>query len=201
MRVRVPVSVQMIIEVNKYHDELPICVLGAVDTERGREIEEEMREWLVPNYHLWVVRHDGSQFEQPALRFAQMMSIEMERPVLYLHTKGAFNRQDLSDEVRKMWRHEFTENKDLYFGLVNRPYAVVACPFTGDDKTTWYNGFVANHRAYNEIPAIEPNTNRMVFERLFVKQRLQVIGVVRNDFHRRKGKIDEKFLSTWKILK
>lgn len=180
--------------------QLPYCVLGVADTERGREIEQEMREWLEPNYNLIEVWHDGSLFEQPALRYMQDLCIKTMRPCLYLHTKGAYNRPEISAMVRDMWRHEFTRYKDVYFGLVNRPYAVVACPTTGSDKTTWHNGFVANWRAMADHPLIEPNANRMKFERLFIGSTTQVIGVIRNDIHREQGHVDEKTREYWNLI-
>ena len=179
----------------------PLCVFGVADTEAGRSIEKEMREWLEPNYHLIEVWHDGSLFEQPALRYMQDLVKETGKPCLYIHSKGAYRRPELSADIRQMWKHEFTVNRDLYFGLVNRPYAVVACPATGSDKTTWYNGFVANKRAMSEIPPIEPNTNRFVFERLFIGQRPQVIGVMRNDLHREQKLIHEKTYAAWNQIK
>ena len=177
--------------------EKPLCVLGVVDSERGRAIRDEMLAWLEQSYDVLCVHHDGSEFEYPALRYAQSMSKSTNRPVLYLHTKGAFNRAELSEEVRRMWKHEFGARSHIYWELVNRPYAVVACPFTGSDKTTWYNGFIANTRAWSEIPPIGSPSNRMKAERLFIGQRPQVIGVVRNDMHRNEGHIDSKARQAW----
>lgn len=174
-----------------------LCVLGVVDNERGQAIKKEMLAWLDPLYDVNLVIHDGSHFEYPALQYAQALSIEEDKPVLYLHTKGAFNRAELSEEVREMWKHEFGGRRDIYFGLVNRPFAVVACPFTGSDKTTWYNGFVANAKAWSEIPPIGSPSNRMKAERLFIGQKPQVIGVVRNDMHRNESDIDRKARNAW----
>ena len=178
-----------------------LCVLGVVRNASGIDIAEEMLEWLTPLYDVHVVHHDGTKFEYPALSYAQELATDTGLPVLYLHTKGAFNRPELSRDVREMWRHEFTEKRDVYFGLVARPFAAVACPFTGSDKTTWYNGFVANCRAFAEIPAIAPSTNRMKYERLFIGQSPQVIGVLRNDIHRENGHVDERFEEYWKLIK
>ena len=130
----------------------------------------------------------------------QDLCLKTDLPCLYLHTKGAFNRQEFSKEIRNMWKHEFGENKDLYFKLVDRPYAVVACPFTGHDKTTWYNGFVTNAQAMREIPQITPG-DRMKFERLFINQKPQVLGTIRNDVHRELGHIDRKCKSAWNLIK
>ncbi|MBR2266614.1 MAG: hypothetical protein IJ882_08175 [Paludibacteraceae bacterium] len=159
-----------------------------------------MRAWLLPNYHVIEVQHDGSLFEQPALRYMQDYCKETGRPCLYIHTKGAYNRMEFSVQVRRMWRGEFTTKRDVYFGLVDRPFAAVACPVTGSDKTTWYNAFVANARAMAEIPEITPSSNRMKFERLFIKQTPQVYGVLRNDGHRELGGIDNKLLETLTLL-
>lgn len=178
----------------------PYCIFGVADTELGREIEKEMRSWLEPNYNLIEIWHDGSQFEYPALKYLQDFCKETGKPCLYIHTKGAYNRQEWSKTIRDMWKYEFTINKDLYFELVNRPFAVVACPATGSDKTTWYNGWVTNAKAMLEIPEITPSTNRMKYERLFIGQKPQVIGVIRNDFHRELGHTDHKMEQTLKLM-
>lgn len=163
---------------------LPLCVLGVVCNDRGLEIEKEMRAWLEPHFRLYEVLHDGTRYEQPALRYMQALCVEEQEPCLYLHTKGAFNHHSDTESVRKMWQREFTERIRLYFDLVNRPFASVACPFTGSDKTTWFNGFVANEQAMADIPPIEPNENRKVFERLFRGTDVNVIGVIRSDIER-----------------
>lgn len=175
----------------------PLCVIGIVNNERGLKIAEEMLDWLNPIYEVHKVYHDGSKFEQPALRYLQDLCIKEHRPCLYLHTKGAYNRSEFSQQVRQIWKHEFTKHWQTYFDLVDRPYAVVSCPFTGSDKTTWYNGFVVNWQAMQDHPTINPNKNRFKFEKLFVDSRTQVIGVVRNDFHRELGHTDRKTLETW----
>lgn len=176
-----------------------ICVFGIVNNEFGLKIAQEMLEWLEPIYEIHKIYHDGSQFEYPALKYLQELCIKTKQPCLYIHTKGAFNRPELSQTVRDMWKKEFSKNYETYFKLVDRPFAAVACPFTGSDKTTWYNGFVTNAKAMEEIPEITPG-NRMKFERLFIGQKPQVFGVIRNDFHRELGHIDEKFNSTWKLI-
>lgn len=175
----------------------PYCVFGVADTEDGRKIEQEMKEWLLPNYNLIEIWHDGSQFEYPALKYMQELVLQTGLPCLYVHTKGAYNRTQMSKEIRNMWKYEFTVKKDLYFGLVDRPYAVVACPTVGSDKTTWYNGFVVNEKAMREIGTIKPSKNRYKFERLFIGTKPQVIGVLRNDLNRDLSHIDIKTHNAW----
>lgn len=159
-------------------------MFGVVTNEKGMKIREEMLPWLLSSYNVTEIQHDGSLFEQPALRYMQDFCKEKKVPCLYIHTKGAYNQRPETQEVRDMWKHEFTKNRDLYFALVDRPYPCVSTPFTGSDKTTWYNGFVANWQAMDWHPVINPNTNRMKFERLFRLSSVNVVGVVRTDIER-----------------
>ncbi|MCQ2310173.1 MAG: hypothetical protein MJZ64_00260 [Paludibacteraceae bacterium] len=175
----------------------PLCVFGALDTDNGRAIADEMLQWLVPHYEVHVVWHDGSQFEQPALRYMQDLCKERNVPCLYLHTKGAWNSTRMDNvRIRAFWKKEFTERQEEYFDAVDCARPSVACPFTGDDGTTWYNAFVVNAAAMRVHPEIRPNANRMKFERLFVKRNeVRVCGMVSNAIHREKGDIDKKILA------
>ena len=178
-----------------------LCVFGIVKNDKGNKIASEMMNWLLPLYDVMAVYHDGSMFEYPALRKMQEICIKEQRPCLYLHTKGAFNTHTDTNMVRAMWKYEFTERKDLYFELVNRPWATVACPFTCSDKTTWFNGFVANWQAMATLPKIEPNANRKKFERLFRGTDVNVIGVLRSDVERGiPGHITKVCMQTMKQL-
>lgn len=71
-----------------------LCVFGVLNSEIGREIQNEMLEWLLPEYDVWCViqPEPGSLFEYPALRFAQwlMQKQGCQEYLLYVHTKGAF---------------------------------------------------------------------------------------------------------------
>lgn len=169
--------------IKKYNmqSDCPYCVLGVADTEAGRCIEDEMRAWLEPRYRLIEIWHDGSLFEQPALRYMQDLCKETGEPCLYLHTRGAYNfHPSTTLRTRRMWRAQFGKERDKYFGLVNVPEPTAACPFTGSEKYTWYNGFVANAEAMRSIPAIEPSEDRMTFERIFRGSEVNVIGVFLN---------------------
>lgn len=167
----------------------PLCVFGALDTERGRAIAEEMLQWLVPHYEVHVVWHDGSLFEQPALRYMQDLCKKRNVPCLYLHTKGAWNFSPDNEHIRNFWKHEFTERQAEYFDAVDCERPSVACPFAGDDGTTWLNGFVVNAAAMRVHPTINPNDNRWKFERLFKdRAEVRVCGLVSNAIHRKAGK-------------
>lgn len=159
-------------------DPKPLCVLGVLDTPKGNEIKDKMLEWLRPIYEVCVVYHDGTAFEYPALRFMQSLLMRENRPCLYIHTRGAVNRWNTTDATHRMWREQFGTNFGTYFSLVNVDYPAVACPFSGSDKKTWYNGFVANQKAMAEIGTITPHEDRMYFENMFANTAVNVKGVL-----------------------
>ena len=80
-----------------------------------------------------------------------------------------------------MWEHEFGQFRAKYFNIVRTDKPTAACPFTGANKHTWYNGFVANAAAFAAIPEIVPNADRMVFERIFKGSDVNVVGTIFNN--------------------
>ena len=157
----------------------PYCVLGAAQTEEGKKIERAMIEWLSPCYDLYVVEHDGRDFEYPAIKFAKEIMTEKNAPCLYLHTKGAYYKHGCTLRVRRMWRYEFCENQDAYFKAVDVDHAAVATPYTGECKVTWFNGWVANPQAFKEMH-FEKTRNRFFYEyNMFTD--VDVIGIRMND--------------------
>lgn len=158
----------------------PACVLGIVNNTAGLQISEQMIQWLEPIYNIIKVYHDGDKYEYPALKKVQEIVIETKSPVLYLHTRGAFNIHKTTKPTHKMWKDQFGYNWNKYFELVNTDIPTVACPFTGNKKITWYNGFVANYGAMKNIPTIEMFKDRMKYERLFTDTNVEVIGVLTN---------------------
>lgn len=159
----------------------PFCVCGCMNNEAGQRIAFEMEDWLINHYHLIQVWHDGRLFEQPALHYAQQLCIETGKPCLYIHTRGAFNRWNTTKPTHRMWRHEFGDLSELYFRIVDTDEPVAACPFTGEGKETFYNGFVFNAAAMRAIPEIQPNADRMVFEYIFKGSPVKVYGTIFND--------------------
>ena len=145
----------------------PLCVLGCVDTPEGNRIADELRAWLRWYYDVHEIWHDGTLYEQPALRYAQDLARLTGQPVLYLHTKGAYNHVTRSRLIRKLWRKEFVQSRERYMNAIIGDAPAVACPFTGRDRFTRYNGFIANAAAWAAIPPIEPNADRAVFEWLW----------------------------------
>lgn len=149
-----------------YQDK-PLCVFGAVENEKGREIADEMLAWLAPLYNVHAVWHDGRMAEYHALRYAQELACKTGLPLLYVHTKGAFNKPERSAKIRMLWWQHFGHDLAHYFAQADTEKPLVLCPFTGPDRIHRYNGFVANAAAWRAIPTIQPNENRMVFEHLW----------------------------------
>lgn len=160
----------------------PICVLGCIDTPTGHAIADELLGWLKWYYTVFEVWHDGTQYEYPALHTAQAIAKATGLPVLYLHTKGACNHGERSRLIRKMWRKEFVLRKDYYLDLVRNELPVVATQFTGADRFTRYNGFIANAAAWSAIPEIQPNADRSVYEVLWRDEpHTAIVGTIFND--------------------
>lgn len=164
--------------------EKPLCVFGVVDNERGREIAKEMLQWLIPNYNLHVVLHDGTEFEFPALHYMQSLCAQLNQPCLYIHSRGAFNKWKTTVPTRKMWKHEFVDLQENYFRLVDTEEPTAACPFTGSGKHTFYNGFVVNAAAMATIPELKPSEDRMVYECIFGGSDVKVYGTILNNVER-----------------
>lgn len=160
----------------------PLCVLGAVDSVAGRAIAREMLLWLREKYCVHIVWHDGTTFEYPALSYMQILCQRTHKPCLYLHTKGAYNKPVRSYHIRQMWKEEFGDGRDRYQSLVSTEEPTVVCQFTGADRLTRYNGFIANCAAMRAIPTILPDPNRLVYEQLFrYQEEVRIIGTVYED--------------------
>lgn len=178
-------------------------VLGVLLSERGKSIKQEILDNLP--MHSWSCIEQempGKYAEYPALKHAIKVAIEMNEPVLYLHTKGAYNEipkisgkisfhtfmpsganlKDWQPSVRKMWYHEFGENIDKYLETVNENKPIVACPYTGSGKATWQNGFIMNPLAAKELQKVfHFTTNRYWYEVMFGEcKNVEVKGIISN---------------------
>lgn len=184
-----------------------ICVLGVLKTERGLKIKEEILNNLNMHNFLCIEQEPpGEMFEYPALNYAIKAAIDTNSPVLYLHTKGAFNsvpyqstengrktifdfmpkdasKEDWQKSVRKMWYNEFGKNVQKYLNAINENKPIVACPYSGPGKVTWQNGFIMNPLAAKELSKIfKFTTNRYWYEVMFNRlKNVEVKGIIRND--------------------
>lgn len=148
-------------------DGRPICVLGILDTKKGVEIANAMERWLCRVYDVHEVLHDGTQFELPALKEAQRVSMETGKPVLYLHTRGAVNTWDTTEQTHRMWRYVFGYNR--YCATIMNEYtcACVVAPFIDNNGTHRYNGFVANTEAWKLANIPDHVEDRHEYEHLW----------------------------------
>lgn len=126
----------------------PYCVLGVLKTKEGLAIKSEMMQWLTKTYNVITVEQDspGELFEHPAITTAASLSVALNQPVLYLHTKGAANINQVQPVVRKMWQNEFSDPYK-YLVIATGPRPVIVAPEVSTDKCTWFNGFVLNPEA------------------------------------------------------
>ena len=160
-----------------------LCVFGILSSERGTLIARQMLEWLKKEYDVWTVTQElpGSLFEYPAIRVMQWLLTEYESTktsCLYLHTKGAALNKQHQGNVRKMWKQQFTTNKEKYFIESEQP--VVRTPYIGPNNETWFNGFVANKAAISLIDLKKPNSNRHIYQKLWKNYKNIVKPVVTN---------------------
>ena len=117
-----------------------------------------MPDQLLPGYDVYYVyqKYPGIFYEYPALRFAQWISLNYNIPIiLYLHTKGVFNRQIYQDNVRSVWKHEFTEPRNnIYINVLSHNISDISLPFR-IKVNTWFNGLFISNRAFNLINEIK----------------------------------------------
>ena len=164
-----------------------ICVFGCLLTDAGKQIKKEMLSWILPKYDCVVVNQDppGDLFEFPALKMAQKISIEYNKPVLYLHTKGAAHAVNVynQEKCRMIWKDEFINHYNDYLHELNSTNdAEVLCPFCGKQKSTILNGFIANVNAWKKVSIPLPE-ERYRFEHIFSKTDVKMYGRIFNDIH------------------
>lgn len=156
------------------------CVLGVFETTRGLDIAGEMSTWIKDKYKLYKVTQESIEdnlYELPALLFASSLSIKLNVPVLYLHTKGAVNAAPVQNIVRLLWKKEFGESKNWYDEHIEGDKPKVLCPISTGEEVAWYNGFVMNPSAakiINERIAVQ---DRYYYEQSLLKDSgIEVVG-------------------------
>lgn len=182
-----------------------LCVFGILKTDLGLTIKNEMLHWLSQYYEVLCIEQEppGVLFEYPAINATLKLAIQLNEPVLYIHTKGAANKNaicpfqyqmhssinlpknatvdDTQVVVRQMWQVEFTKNIQKYFDAVNTDKPTVACPYTGKEKITWQNAWIINPAAAKELQkTFHLDKNRYYYETMFVNTNIDVIGIVSN---------------------
>lgn len=184
-----------------------ICILGCLDNKEGKEICAEMLEWLEKEHSVFVVHQTppGKEFEYPAIKKVLDCAIQLNEPILYVHTKGAGNPippcykermmapevhypkaakpEDCQRVVRMMWKHEFTgERLKDYLTTVNTDIPTVACPMTGKERLTWQNGWIINPAGAKELlKTFHKDSNRYYYEYMFQKTPIKIKGLISED--------------------
>lgn len=134
-------SKQMTTMEKKVNDSNPTrikALLSILDNERGYQIAEEMKLWLSERYDVIDFVHDGKQYEYPGIRKACEICVETNEPVLYIHTKGAANPNDMQPIVRDMWRNQFVNDYDFY----TCHKSGLSTPEISPDLRTWFNAWI-----------------------------------------------------------
>lgn len=126
--------------------------MGVLKTEKGLIIKERITNYLKPRFNILYIEQEppGVLFEYPAIKYALKLSIEMNEPVLYIHTKGAANPFNswYQTPVKKLWEQEFgTDKVNTTYKKVCCNEPKIICPIAGSAKQTWWNGMIINPAA------------------------------------------------------
>lgn len=132
------------------------CVMGVLKTAAGIRIKEKITNYLEPRFKIFYVEQDppGRMFEYPGIMFALQLAIDINKPTLYIHTKGAADPHHMwyQTPVKKLWEYEFGTDKVLRtYQRVCTDIPTVICPIAGSEKQTWWNGMIINSAAAKEI--------------------------------------------------
>lgn len=159
-----------------------IAVIGCLKTDKGMKILQELLSWVPTKFHTYIVYQNppGNLYEYPAMKYAKNMAALFNKPVMYIHTKGAvYNRRE-SVFVRNRWKKFYTDEYDWCIKQLNNGNTV-CCPYTGKTKIPWYNSFIATPDAWDKAKIIITN-DRWYFEQGIWKQTdCNVIGKDVND--------------------
>lgn len=201
--------------------EKPTCVFGCqIGTPEGKRIKAEMLCWLKPVYDVITVDVGTKcKNEFPFIATVIMKCVTLNKPVLYVHTKGACNPiskayelnkktgvhipataapYDAQRIVRNMWKKEFVDNREAYFRTASCNEPVVACPYTNSVKTTWHNGFVINPTAAKVLTyTFHDDSKRHYYEKMFCNTPVTVIGIRMNNVERGEYKQQNMWEDLW----
>ena len=159
-----------------------LCVLGVLKTDNGIKIKQEMLSWLQPMHNVLCIEQEppGKLFEYPAIYYAIKLAVNMNEPVLYLHTKGAANYAWYQIPVRQMWKNEFgTDRISLYLDAVNCVEPAVSTPISKENGSTVFNGFIMNPAAAKLLQTtFHQSTDRFYFENLFNHTEYKISGIL-----------------------
>lgn len=126
--------------------------MGVLKTKKGLIIKEKITNYLKPRFDILYIEQEppGVLYEYPALKYAFQLAVDMNEPVLYIHTKGAANPGNswYQTPVKKLWEVEFGTDKvvESYKRVCNDTPTII-CPIAGTKNQTWWNGMIINPAA------------------------------------------------------
>lgn len=187
-----------------------LAVLGVLKNETGLKIKKEMLSWMEKEHEVLCIEQEppGKEFEYPGIKTTLKLSVEMNEPVLYLHTKGAGNiipknykttmmnpdiifpkeaqPEDCQRIVRLMWKKEFSgERIKDYLKKIDTAEPYIICPYAGPNRVTWQNGWIINPSAAKiAIMKFHKSNNRYYFENFLQEMpEIKLYGTILNDFN------------------
>lgn len=186
-----------------------LAVLGVLLTDDGKKIKDEQLSWLNTEFDVTCIEQEppGKEFEYPAIKYTAELSVNTNKPVLYIHTKGAANPipgwsarmmnkkfnvpssarpEDCQKVIRNLWENEFTgERLEEYISNCNTDKPTVCCPYTGKEKWTWWNAWIINPSAAKILlTKLKQTDYRWYYERIFADiKEISVIGMRMNDLY------------------
>lgn len=163
-----------------------LCILGVLLSEEGVKIKDEMLGWLSSDYDVISVEQTlpGDLYEFPAIKYAIDYCKNNDEYCLYLHTKGAANQGPIQEKIRNMWKNEFINNKKKYIEMMDKYKndSVILCPFTGDDKNTWFNGFYITPNAAKNTQELSSDVRRHYWESMYKENdKVKIVGRIFNN--------------------
>ncbi len=160
-----------------------LCVFGVLKTKKGLLIKDRISNYLKDRFNILYIEQEppGNMYEYPAIKYALKMALELDEPVLYIHTKGAADPYKMwyQSSAKKMWEQEFgTEKVIQNFKLVNTKIPTIACPVIGPNNETWFNGKIINPAAAKIIlETFHFDKDRYYYEwRMQKDKRIKCIG-------------------------
>ena len=162
-----------------------ICIFGVLVNLKGIIIENEILEWLMPEYDIYCIyqKYPGKLYEYPYFRFAQWILQKLNKTILlYLHTKGAFHSNPVQSKVRKLWMNEFIYPRNkVYIQPILKNKTDISTPFRYG-KNTWFNGMFISKRAFDLIQEVPFKIARHYYEGgLFSLVNIRIKGIIKDN--------------------
>ena len=162
-----------------------LCVMGVLKTKKGLLVKDRISNYLKERFNILYIEQEppGTLYEYPAIKYALQMAVEMNEPVLYIHTKGAADpgHEWYQKSAKQMWEHEFgTDKVCKIYNMLNTNEPMIACPIVGQNNATWFNGKMINPAAAKIIlETYHFNKDRYYYEwDMQSDKRIKVIGTL-----------------------